>query len=74
MMKYEEIKERVQMGEEFQFYYKEESYWISHNGSEYHLTRVRDSCTQTFNTCIELFENATIDSKNLKYIWNELEF
>lgn len=36
--------------------------------------RVSDSYTQTFNTWIELFENATIDLKNLEYIWNELEF
>ncbi|SDC37918.1 hypothetical protein SAMN05421663_102246 [Terribacillus halophilus] len=30
-MHFDEFKKRVAMGEEFQFYYKNESYWISRN-------------------------------------------
>ena len=45
-MNYEEIKERVGWGEEFQFCYNNEEYWISQNNPKRYLTRVRGSVTQ----------------------------
>ncbi|MCR8843741.1 hypothetical protein NQ117_08580 [Paenibacillus sp. SC116] len=73
-MDYEELKERVLMGEEFQFYYHNESYWISRNDKGFYLTRVKDSNSQAFKTADELFENGQIEGKTILVLWNELDF
>ncbi|WP_245640150.1 hypothetical protein [Paenibacillus dakarensis] len=44
-MEYAELVQRVGWGEEFQFYYKNEQYWISTNEEGYYLTRGKDSYT-----------------------------
>jgi len=72
-MDYEELKQRVAMGEEFQFYYRDESFWISRNKDGYYLTRVRDSYSQSFKTSNELFENGRIDEKSIQELWREIE-
>lgn len=69
----EEFKERVEMGEEFQFYYLDESYWISQNDEGLYLTRERDSNSQSFKTTDELFEKGTIDNKKIKEIWDKID-
>lgn len=73
-MDYEELKQRVSMGEEFQFYYQGESYWISRNQEGFYLTRVRDSNSQAFKTSSELFESGRIEGKTILALWNELDF
>ncbi|UOY88645.1 hypothetical protein [Bacillus glycinifermentans] len=72
-MNIEEFKERIEMGEEFQFYYLDESYWISQNEEGLYLTRERDSNSQPFKTTDELFEKGTIDNKKIKEIWDEID-
>ncbi|ATH91770.1 hypothetical protein ACH95_23295 [Bacillus glycinifermentans] len=72
-MNIEEFKERIEMGEEFQFYYLDESYWISQNEEGLYLTRERDSNSQSFKTTDELFEKGTIDNKKIKEIWDEID-
>ena len=61
------------MGEESQFYYRNQSFWISRNQEGYFLTRVRDSFSQAFKTSNELFENARIDGNTILELWNELD-
>ncbi|KAA6452079.1 hypothetical protein C6W27_01745 [Bacillus paralicheniformis] len=61
------------MGEEFQFYYLDESYWISQNDEGLYLTRERDSNSQSFKTTDELFEKGTIDNKKIKEIWDKID-
>ncbi|PWI58284.1 hypothetical protein [Sulfoacidibacillus thermotolerans] len=73
-MDFEDVSERVKMGEEFKFYYKGEGFWISRNSAGYYLTRESDSCTQAFASSEELFEAGTIDGKRLKELWHQFEF
>ncbi|KAB8139466.1 hypothetical protein F9U64_00075 [Gracilibacillus oryzae] len=72
-MDYEELKQRVAMGEEFQFYYRNQSFWISRNKNGYYLTRVRDSYSQSFKTSNELFVDGRIDGKSIQELWKEIE-
>ncbi|MDG5471413.1 hypothetical protein P6709_06615 [Jeotgalibacillus sp. ET6] len=72
-MDYEELKQRAAMGEEFQFYYRNQSYWISRNSDGYYLTRVRDHYSQSFKTSNELFANGQIDGKSILELWKEIE-
>ncbi len=72
-MNYGELKQRVAMGEEFQFYYRNESFWISRNKDGYYLTRVKDSYFQSFKTPNELFEDERIDGKSIQELWGEIE-
>ncbi|MDQ0917052.1 hypothetical protein [Paenibacillus sp. V4I5] len=70
-MDFEELKQRVGWGEEFQFYYKDQSYWISRNVQGFYLTRVSDSCTQSFSTAEDLFEFGKIEGNSIAEIWPE---
>ncbi|OCA89314.1 hypothetical protein [Pseudobacillus wudalianchiensis] len=69
-----ELQERVDWGEEFNFDYKEEEYWISQNTDGYYLTRSRDSSTQEFDTSKDLFEKGKIDGKYLSEIYKDIEW
>lgn len=60
-MDYEELKERVFMGEEFQFYYLNNSYWVSQNKEGFYLTNEREGSSQKFSSAKELFDNAEIN-------------
>ncbi|MCR6095410.1 hypothetical protein HXA31_11655 [Salipaludibacillus agaradhaerens] len=72
-MNYNELKARVQMGEEFQFYYLKASYWISKNKNGYYLTRVRDSFSQSFLSSEELFKKGQIYGHKISEIWSEID-
>ncbi|AHC19231.1 MULTISPECIES: hypothetical protein [Paenibacillus] len=72
-MEYNELVERFEMGEEFQFYYKNDSYWISQNEEEYFLTRQRDSFSQSFESARELFNNGKIEDKTILELWDSIE-
>lgn len=52
-MDFIEFKQRVGMGEEFQFYCNNESYWISKNQDGYYLTWVSDIFSQSFKSSNE---------------------
>lgn len=69
-----ELQERVDLGEEFSFDYKEEKYWISQNADGYYLTRSRDSLTQEFDSSKALFEKGKIDGKYLSKIYKDIEW
>ncbi|MFJ8257402.1 hypothetical protein ACIQ4Z_08920 [Peribacillus asahii] len=69
-----ELKERVAIGEEFSFNYKNDEYWISQNPDRYYLTRVKDSFTQEFNTSEVLFENGTIEGRLLSEIYMDIDW
>jgi hypothetical protein len=70
---YQELVTRVNSGEEFQFYYQSESYWISKNKDGYYLTRVSDSFSQSFLTSEELFEKGQIDGHKISELWSEID-
>ncbi|WP_257820182.1 hypothetical protein [Salipaludibacillus agaradhaerens] len=70
---YQELVTRVNSGEEFQFYYKKEEYWISMNKEGYYLTRGKDSYYQSFLSANALFEHGRIDGKSIQELWKEIE-
>ncbi|MEC0303916.1 hypothetical protein [Terribacillus saccharophilus] len=72
-MTFDEFAQRVAMGEEFQFHYKNESYWISRNKEGFYLTKVQDSYSQTFKTSEDLFKEGRIENKTIHELWEELE-
>jgi len=72
-MTYQEIVKRVEWGEEFSFYYNDDQYWISQNGSVRYLTRVRGSETQEFQNTQELFENGRVEGKSIFEIWEDIK-
>jgi hypothetical protein len=74
IMIYEDILQRVIMGEEFSFYYEGCEFWMSHNNKGYYLTNVNDRHTQAYPTGEELFKHSKINGKLLKEIWDKLEF
>lgn len=71
---FKELQERVEHGEEFNFYYNHDEYWISQNSNGYYLTRVKGSLTQTFDTVKTLFENGTIEGKRLAEIYQDIDW
>jgi hypothetical protein len=73
-LEYNELVQRVGWGEEFQFYYQDEEYWISTNKEGYYLTRGEDSFSQSFLTSEELFKEGRIDGKSILELWNLIEF
>ncbi len=67
------IKDLVRIGEEINFDYNGEEYWISHTPEgRCHLTRVSDSYTQTFNDVEALFNNAKIDNNIIGTIYPDI--
>ncbi|MGG3453570.1 hypothetical protein [Paenibacillus rhizolycopersici] len=70
---YAELVQRVGWGEEFQFYYENEEYWISINKEGYYLTRGKDSYTQSFSTAEELFRRGQVEGKIIFEIWDLIE-
>ncbi|MFJ8088794.1 hypothetical protein ACIQ7N_11380 [Lysinibacillus sp. NPDC095746] len=69
---YLEFKKLISMGDELNFYYKEDEYWISHSLEKSFLSRTKDSYTQEFNGYNELFENATIEGIGISKIYPKL--
>lgn len=72
-MKIEDFIQMVSCGMEYNFYLKDEEYWISHNESGYYLTRVKDSHSQEFATAEELFKNGRIDGASISELWDEIK-
>lgn len=68
-MEYVELKDMVKHGMEYNFYFENEEYWISHNDDGYYVTRVRDSYSQEFKTSEELFLKAKINKKTISALW-----
>lgn len=68
---YLEFKNLISMGDELNFYYKNDEYWISHNQGKSFLSRTRDSYTQEFCGHEELFENATIEGNKISELYPE---
>lgn len=71
---FQELKERVNWGEEFLIYHNQLGYWISQNQKGVYFTRNHDSFTQEFINSEELFEKAMIGNRYLKDIYNEIEW
>ncbi len=72
-MNYKELKKRVEIGEEFSFYYNDEEYWISQNSAGRYLTNVNKGTTQSFKSAEELFEHGEIEDKSLIEIWEDIK-
>ncbi|UTR13511.1 hypothetical protein MM221_12840 [Salipaludibacillus sp. LMS25] len=72
-MKIKELIQMVSCGMEYNFYLKDEEYWISHNESKYYLTRVKDSYSQAFATSEELFKKGRIDGASLIELWDKIK-
>ncbi|AZS13999.1 hypothetical protein EI981_05730 [Paenibacillus lutimineralis] len=72
-MTHSEFIQLVKCGMEYNFYVKDEEYWISSNENGYYLTRVRDSSSQEFKTPEELLENGRINGLSLFDLWDDLK-
>lgn len=71
---YSEFVGWIKMGEEIDFKYKGNQYWISHNEEGSYLTKTGDQINeQVFKNEIDLLNNATIDGFKLKEIWDDIE-
>jgi hypothetical protein len=71
-MIYEELIDRVARGEEFEFCYNNEHYWINQNKEGRYLSRCRDGYTQAFKTAVDLFNESRIEGKSLLEIWDSI--
>jgi len=71
---YLEFKSRIAMGDELNFYYKDDEYWISHNPGKSYLSRTKDHYSQEFNGHKELFEKATIEGMRISKIYPKLKW
>ncbi|WP_153733150.1 hypothetical protein [Sporosarcina obsidiansis] len=69
---YEEFQKLIGMGEELNFYYRGDEYWISHTPGKSYLTRSEDSYSQEFSSHEQLFERGMIDRIHLYDLLNEL--
>ena len=70
---YIHLQKMIDMGEEINFKYKTDEYWISRTpDKKYHLTRVRDANTQSFDHSQTLFEKARIDGKSFDEIYPDI--
>lgn len=70
---YIHLQKMITIGEEINFQYKTDEYWISSTpDKKYHLTRVRDSNTQTFSNSETLFKKAKIDGKSFDEIYLDI--
>ncbi|EAD5710020.1 hypothetical protein ACI6K3_001486 [Listeria innocua] len=60
-------------GEEYNFYYKNEEYWLSKNQEGHYLTKVPDGETQEFKTSEDLLETARISEILIIEIWGDMQ-
>jgi|AKZA01.1.fsa_nt_gi hypothetical protein len=72
-MEFEEFKNLVKRGVEYNFDIENTEYWISHNNEGYYLTRVKDAYTQSFKTSEELFEKSKIGNHSLEKLWPQIK-
>lgn len=70
--KFEDLRADLAIGHELDFFYEGQKYSISANESGWFLTRYNDQTDQSFETYDDLLQNATIDSKHLKEIWDQI--
>ena len=70
-MTYNELKQSVGWGEEYNFYLNDEEIWISHNEDGYYLTR-EDGTYQEFKTSEELFQKGRINNKTILELWDDI--
>ncbi|MBO0473169.1 hypothetical protein IGL98_002792 [Enterococcus sp. DIV0840] len=71
-MNYKEMEESIGYGEEYNFYYKDKEFWISQNSDGNYLTEV-DGETQEFKNSEDLLNNARINGKSIREIWEEIK-
>ncbi|MBC2333773.1 hypothetical protein IBB74_14475 [Listeria welshimeri] len=71
-MDYKEMEESVGYGEEYNFYYKDKEFWISQNSDGNYLTEVGGE-TQEFKNSEDLLNNARINGKSIREIWEEIK-
>lgn len=69
---YEEFRKLIGIGEELNFYYQGEEYWISHTPGKSYLTRSKDAYSQEFSGHEQLFEQGMIDGRLLGEFFEEL--
>lgn len=72
-MTFNEYRDLVKKGMEYNFYVNNNEFWISRNNEGYYLTRVKDSNTQAFLEADNLFENAIIDGEKIFHWWNQIK-
>ncbi|MFC9775957.1 hypothetical protein [Paenibacillus chitinolyticus] len=69
---YEDLERDLAIGHEVEFKYMGREYSITNNKAGWYLSEP-DSKYQMFADKIDLLEKGTIDGKNLKDIWNDVE-
>ncbi|MGX7150331.1 hypothetical protein [Enterococcus ureasiticus] len=72
-MEYKEMANSLSYGEEYNFYYNGEEYWMSRNDDGNYLTTVSSEETQEFKTATDLLEKARIGDKTILNIWEEIK-
>lgn len=72
-MTYDQFKESLSYGEEYNFFYNNHEYWISKNSKNHFLTDVEKQITQEFDSSDSLLSEGTVEGKHIKDIWDEIE-
>ncbi|MCA0993405.1 hypothetical protein [Pseudalkalibacillus hwajinpoensis] len=76
MTKYQckEFQNGIQIGEEYNFYYGKDEYWISQNEERFYLTKVQGAVTQEFSTASQLFAEGKVDGRCISDIYEDIEW
>lgn len=73
-MDYEEFKERLNWGEEFEFEYNSKNYWISvSQDGEYILNDYQLNFEIHFQSVKDLLNNAKVDGMKISEIWDQIK-
>lgn len=72
---YLDLQKLIDIGEELNFKYKGNEYWISNTpDNKHHLTRVSDAYTQTFDNPKTLFKKGKIDGHHFGDIYHDISW
>ena len=71
---FKEFQNGIHIGEEYNFHYGNNEYWISQDEERFYLTKVKGSVTQEFSTAKQLFEEGKVDGRFISDIYEDIEW
>ncbi|MGB8000207.1 MAG: hypothetical protein WCF60_09010 [Anaerobacillus sp.] len=73
---FKQFQNGIQIGEEYNFNYGNNEYWISQDEERFYLTKVigSGSVTQEFRTATQLFEEGKVDGRFISDIYEDIEW
>ena len=63
----------IEIGRELEFEFKDESYFLSKDGSSKYCSLWKDKAEYAFNSMEEMFIGAVVDDRYFCEIWSEIE-